>query len=258
MKRYLISLTIVGVLAIFFLYRLPRTVVKNEGDSSIDSHSFNMTAPDALAITSLKDFIKGGISENYITFADSLARYYLKYGFLDSAKIVTMKILQRDSSLQTQKKAANLLYASYERASNIKEAEEYAQEARKVLSLITQRERDNLSAKTKLAMTLVTTENPMSGIMLLREVIEKDPENREALLSLGLLSIQSGQYERGIERFEKLLALKEDDYEAMLYMGVCLLEINKLKKSSELFTRIVAAENVDPALKSAAAQYLEN
>jgi tetratricopeptide (TPR) repeat protein len=258
MKRYLISLTIVGVLAIFFLYRLPRTVVKNEGDSSIDSHSFNMTNADALAITSLKNFIKGGISENYITFADSLARYYLKYGFLDSAKIVTMKILQRDSSLQTQKKAADLLYASYERASNIKEAEEYAQEARKVLSSITQKERDNLSAKTKLAMTLVVTENPMSGIMLLREVIEKDPEHREALLSLGLLSIQSGQYERGIERFEKLLALKEDDYEAMLYMGVCLLEINKLKKSSELFTRIVAAENVDPALKSAAAKYLEN
>ena len=90
MKRYLISLTIVGMLAIFFLYRLPRTVVKNEGDSSIDSHSFNMTAPDALAITSLKNFIKGGISENYIT-GDSLARYYLKYGFLDSAKIVTLK-----------------------------------------------------------------------------------------------------------------------------------------------------------------------
>ena len=44
----------------------------------------------------------------------------------------------------------------------------------------------------------------------------------------------------------------------MLYMGVCLLEINKLEKSSELFTRIVAAENVDPALKSAAAEYLEN
>ena len=177
---------------------------------------------------------------------------------MDSDKSVTMKFLQRDSSLQTQKKAAALLYASYERASNIKEAGEYAREARKILSLIIQREKDNLSAKTKLAMTLVTTENPMSGIMMLREVIEKDPENREAILSLGLLSIQSGQYERGAERFEKLLSLKEDDYEAMLYMGVCLLEINKLEKSSELFTRIVAAENVDPALKSAAAEYLEN
>ncbi len=258
MKRYLISLTIAGMVAIFFLYQLPRTVVKNEGNNSIEPHSFNMTTADAVAITTLKNFIKGGISENYITFADSLARYYLKYGFLDSAKAVTMKILRKDSSLQTQKKAAALLYASYERASNITEAGEYAREARKILSLIIQREKDNLSAKTKLAMTLVTTENPMSGIMMLREVIEKDPENREAILSLGLLSIQSGQYERGAERFEKLLSLKEDDYEAMLYMGVCLLEINKLEKSSELFTRIVAAENVDPALKSAAAEYLEN
>ena len=251
-------MTIAGMVAIFFLYQLPRTVVKNEGDSSLETHSFNITNEDAVAITSLKNFIKEGISENYITFADSLARYYLKYGFLDSAKVVTMKFLQRDSSLQTQKKAAALLYASYERASSIKEAGEYAKEARKILSLITQRELDNLSAKTKLAMTLVITENPMSGIMMLREVIEKDPKNREALLSLGLLSIQSGQYERGVERFEKLLTLKEDDYEAMLYMGVCLLEINKLERSSELFTRIVAAENVDPALKSAAAEYLKN
>ena len=251
-------MTIAGMVTIYFIYQLPRTVVKNEGDSSLDSHSFNMTTEDAVAITSLKNFIKEGISENYIIFADSLARYYLKYGFLDSAKVVTMKFLQRDSSLQAQKKAAALLYASYERASNIKEAGEYAKEARKILSLITQRELDNLSAKTKLAMTLVITENPMSGIMMLREVIEKDPKNREALLSLGLLSIQSGQYERGVERFEKLLTLKEDDYEAMLYMGVCLLEVNKLERSSELFTRIVAAENVDPALKSAAAEYLKN
>ena len=244
--------------AVFLLYQLPRTAVKNEVESSGESHSFNMSNEDAAAITSLKNFTKGEISENYINFADSLARYYLKYGFLDSAKNVTMKFLQRDSSLQAQKKAAALLYASYERASNMKEAAAYALEARKVLTLITQREADNISAKTKLAMTLVTTENPMSGITLLREVVEKDPENREALLSLGLLSIQSGQYERGVERFEKLIALKEDDYEAMLYMGVCLLEINKPKESSELFTRIVAAEDADPALKSAAAEYLEN
>ncbi len=244
--------------AVFLLYQLPRTAVKNEVESSGESHSFNMSNEDAAAITSLKNFTKGEISENYINFADSLARYYLKYGFLDSAKNVTMKFLQKDSSLQTQKKAATLLYASYERASNIKEAAVYALEARKVLTLITQREVDNISAKTKLAMTLVITENPMSGIMLLREVLEKDPENREALLSLGLLSIQSGQYERGIERFEKLIALKEDDYEAMLYMGVCLLEINKSEESSELFTRIVAAEDADPALKSAAAEYLDN
>ena len=35
-------------------------------------------------------------------------------------------------------------------------------------------------------------------------------------------------------------------------------EINKPEESSELFTRIVAAEDADPALKSAAAEYLEN
>ena len=64
--------------AVFLLYQLPRTAVKNEGESSVESHSFNMSNEDAAAITSLKNFTKGEISENYINFADSLAKILFK------------------------------------------------------------------------------------------------------------------------------------------------------------------------------------
>jgi outer membrane protein len=258
MNKYHIALTLAGIFLVVLLYQLPITAVNNEEPNDLSSHSFDITKEDAGAITSLKRLVKEEVSENYFNFADSLASLYLRYGFLDSANDVTLKILLRDSSLQRQKKAAEILYASFERASNMKDANAYAREARKVLVAILEKETDNLSVKTKLAMTLVTTENPMSGIMMLREVIDVDPINREALLSLGLLSIQSGQYDKALERFEKLLDLEANDYEAMLYLGVCYLETNKKDKAKLLFANIKAAENADPSLKVAAEEYLKN
>lgn len=242
---------------VILLYQLPRVVVNNEvSEISGDSHTFEITPEDAGAITSLKSKIQLE-SENSINFADSLARYYLKYGFLDSAKQVTSGYMLGDSSLQTQKKVAVLYYAIFERAVNSADASEYAIAARRALEIVLEKEPANLNAKSKLAMTLVPTENPMAGIMMLREVIGEDPENREALINLGLLSIQSGQFERGIERFEKLIEVDSTDHEAMLYLGVCVLEVGDLQRAEELFLRVANAEDVDPALRVAAEEYLQ-
>jgi Flp pilus assembly protein TadD len=214
-----------------------------------------MTPADAAAISSLKIQVRTKESENSINFADSLARYYLKYGFLDSTSNITSQYLLRDSSLQTQKKAAVLMYSIFERSRSDAEASGYAVNARNILQEIVKKEPDNLSAKSKLAMTLVTTENPMAGIMMLREVIETEPDHREALINLGLLSIQSGQFDIGAQRFERLVSLNEFDSEAMLYLGVCLRETGNEERAKELFLKIGEAENADPALKVAAEEY---
>ncbi len=43
-------------------------------------------------------------------------------------------------------------------------------------------------------------ENPMKGILMLREMVEKDPKNVAVLSQLGQLAIQTGQYDKAIER----------------------------------------------------------
>ena len=63
---------------------------------------------------------------------------------------------------------------------------------------------DNLDAKTDLGICYAEgTTTPMQGIMLLREVVEKNP-GANAQFNLGILSVRSGQYDKALERFSKV------------------------------------------------------
>src|SRR6187399_890208 len=49
------------------------------------------------------------------------------------------------------------------------------------------------------AVALVQGQDPMRGIMMLREIVEQDPNNAEAHWQLGLFAVQSGQMEKALE-----------------------------------------------------------
>jgi len=51
------------------------------------------------------------------------------------------------------------------------------------------------------------TNNPMQGITMLKEVVEKDPNHENALLNLGFLSVKSNQFDKALERFNKVLQI---------------------------------------------------
>ncbi len=257
MNKQQILIVVIGVLMIIGIYQLPRVVVENEVSAEVESHDFSMSPDDAEAMGSLRQKLANEDSENYLNFADSLGRYYLKYGFLDSAVNVASRSLKRDSSLINLLKVSDIYYTAFERSGGSDNTMNFGSLARTSLSKILEEQPDNLSVKTKLAMTLVVTQNPMSGITLLREVVNVDPNYREAILNLGLLSIQSGQYDRGIERFEKLLELDPEDDEAMIYLAICLRETGDQERANELLTVVAENENADPALRSAATEYLK-
>lgn len=64
----------------------------------------------------------------------------------------------------------------------------------------------NLVAKTGKGTVIVRKqEDPMSGIMILREVVDADPNNIRALLQLADFSILSGQFDKAINRFDQVL-----------------------------------------------------
>ena len=62
-------------------------------------------------------------------------------------------------------------------------------------------------------------DNPMEGILKVRQVVEKDSTNVYAQMVLGQGSLMSGQYDRAIDRFEKVLALQPVNLEAILLMA---------------------------------------
>lgn len=62
-------------------------------------------------------------------------------------------------------------------------------------------------------------DNPMEGILKVRQVVERDSTNVFAQLVLGHGSLISGQYDRAIDRFGKVLVLQPGNLEAILMMA---------------------------------------
>lgn len=75
-------------------------------------------------------------------------------------------------------------------------------------------------ARTMEAVALVQGQDPMRGIMMLREIAEQEPDNAEAHWQLGLFSVQSGQMEKALERFKKVRDLDAEGFpDVWFYLG---------------------------------------
>ncbi|HVZ25544.1 MAG TPA: tetratricopeptide repeat protein, partial [Sediminibacterium sp.] len=65
------------------------------------------------------------------------------------------------------------------------------------------------------------SDNPMKGILPVREIAEKHPDNLYAQLILGLGGKKSGQFDKAIERFQIILAHEPANLEAMFNLAEC-------------------------------------
>lgn len=75
-------------------------------------------------------------------------------------------------------------------------------------------------AKTMEAVALVNGQDPMRGIMMLREIVQQEPDNAEAQWHLGLFSVQSGQMDKALERFKKVRDLNAEGFpDVWFYLG---------------------------------------
>lgn len=71
----------------------------------------------------------------------------------------------------------------------------------------------NVNYKMQLAMVYVESppeDNPMKGILMLRDLNTRYPENADVNIQLGRLAIQTGQFEKAVERLEKAAELSPE------------------------------------------------
>ncbi len=98
--------------------------------------------------------------------------------------------------------------------------------------------------KTQLGIAYVSgSQEPMKGILLLREAVKADSTNLEAQLNLGFFSMQSGQYDKAVSRFQKVLSIQPELNEVRIYLSdafeaqgdskAALKVLQDLKKSSK-------------------------
>ncbi len=94
---------------------------------------------------------------------------------------------------------------------------------------------NNLEATTGLGVCYVAGgENPMKGIGLLLQVVQKDPKNIKANFSLGLFSMKSGQYQKAVNRF-KTVVEQEPSGEAYFYMAQAYQNLQMKKEAIDAY-----------------------
>ena len=84
-------------------------------------------------------------------------------------------------------------------------------------------------------------ENPMEGIFMLRDIINKNPENTEALYYLGVLSLQTAQYENAAKRFNQIISIDSSDKRAYLQLGFSNYYLGNYKTADSLFNIVMAS-----------------
>ena len=65
------------------------------------------------------------------------------------------------------------------------------------------------------------SDNPMQGIIPVREIAQKNPGNVYAQMILGLGGKKSGQYDKAIERFRMIVQKQPDNIEAVFNLAEC-------------------------------------
>jgi len=83
---------------------------------------------------------------------------------------------------------------------------------------------NNDSAKINLGACYLfgnISDNPMQGILKVKEVVDKNPQNLYGLFILGLGGKKSGQYPKAIERFTTILKVDPSNLEAMVNLAEC-------------------------------------
>ena len=121
----------------------------------------------------------------------------------------------------------------------------------------TELDNTNLKYKTQLGSSIVeSTENPMEGITILREVVSVDSTFVDAHLQLALFAIQSGQFEKAISRLEKVLRIQPDYAVAYLYMGQAYQQSGKISQAIAALEKYQNEIN-DPALRDEVRKYID-
>jgi cytochrome c-type biogenesis protein CcmH/NrfG len=116
---------------------------------------------------------------------------------------------------------------------------------------------ENLELKVKLGSAIVDrSPQPMQGISLLLEVIQKDSMHINANLALGKFGIISKQYDKAVIRLEKVLSLQPENTEALFLVAEAYSNLGDKEKAVSLLKKCKdLVENED--LKKEIEAYLQ-
>jgi tetratricopeptide (TPR) repeat protein len=266
MLKNRILLIAISAALILGLFMLPKVVVENDDQlTTTVKDSIGVAEPHNAAPKELverianmrKQYLNSAEKQKKAIFADSLADLYTKAGEFDSAGWYAEEAAQFFNNEKSWVKAGDSYYQAYTFSLDPEKQAQLAEKTRVYLGKVLEANPRNLEAKTKMAMTYLSSGTPMQGITMLREVLKDDPKNESAIFSLGMLSIQSGQFDKAVERLKELIDINPNHIQGRLLLGVAYMNSGDKKNAKEQFEK-VKEMNSDPAVQATVDSYLKD
>jgi tetratricopeptide (TPR) repeat protein len=202
---------------------------------------------------------QAGKDASSVSLLDSIAHSWQRYnpGMLGTA--LAAHYFEEAAVIQPGEKAEINAGASYYRAFNL--AIDSGLKAFLLQGAIRNYEKaiksnpGNADVKADLALCYAEGNNPMQGILLLREVVALHPDHEAAQYNLGILSIRSGQWEKAAERFSKVVEINPSRYDVYFLRGTTYMRMGKKEKAFKDFQK-VKKESPDAQMSIQADQYI--
>jgi len=205
------------------------------------------TATQRQELNTLLTQYRAAPAASRLQVATSLAARYATVQRFDSAGYYLATVAAAKPSEKAWQQAADAYFQAYSFAASADRKKMLGDRARELYDNVLHANPNNLDAKTNLGMAYMSSDNPVKGIGLLREVLEQDPKNEKVLYNLGILAIQSNQYDKAVERFSQLVQVNPKNVEGQFYLGVSLARTNRGPAARAAFQKAKTLSD-DPAL----------
>ncbi|HAH37646.1 MAG TPA: peptidase [Algoriphagus sp.] len=251
MKKSQLFLIIIGVAAVVALYALPKIVVDNEAQNTVGEnqtenspstsantmHENELSPEKEATLAQLKAKAVAG-SETISEDMRQLASLYQEKGKYDSAAYFLSLAANQTNDLSLAEETGNAYFEAFTFALDQEKVAYLAGQTRDYLNRVLDNDPTRMDLKSKIAMTYVSSANPMQGIAMLREILAEDPQNEDAIFNMGILSMQSGQYKKATERFEELIRYHPDNLQGQFYLAVSYFEADQKNKAKAQFEKV--------------------
>jgi len=276
LKKPQIIVVFIGLLLLSVLYFLvpkskkPATTVNSQltaneeisAKSIIDGAKLNLNADQKIALLSIENQLV-----NSKTTTDSIKAYkkLIQY-WADSANRIEPYLYYTYSAALLENTEKSLTFAAQLLINNLTTPDAppalqkwMAMNAKVLLEKALVINPINDTSKINLGACYLfgnISDNPMQGILKVKEVVDKNPKNTYGQLILALGGKKSGQYEKAIERFLIILELEPNNMEAMVNLAECY-ELTNQKNSAILwYTKLREKINI-PAAKQAVTKRIQ-
>jgi tetratricopeptide (TPR) repeat protein len=268
MKKSIILSCVLAVALVGTLFSLPKVVVNTKGkevdkegsqttatSSTSDSspeikHEASLSADQQKVIDQLKTGFATAAEKEKAVAGIKLSDKFAELQKFDSAAFYAEKVANLSPSIENLVRTGDRYYEAYGFAVDEQKAKNLGIKTREYYQKAIDQNPGLLAAKANMAMTYVNTENPMQGILMLREVIDTDPTNELALFNLGILSMRSNQYSKAADRFRQILTNNPANSKAKFYLGLTLVELGDKEQARKVLAE-VKKEEKDPVIQQA-------